>query len=60
MQSCSAFEKQSEATEPTHFIYLHLCADDGPRIFLNIEDYLYYNQGRKRNTRFFEVMEYLR
>eukprot|EP00879_Flechtneria_rotunda_P014556 GHRR01015211.1.p1 GENE.GHRR01015211.1~~GHRR01015211.1.p1 ORF type:complete len:664 (+),score=177.73 GHRR01015211.1:545-2536(+) len=32
---------------------------DGPRMYLNIEDYLYYNRGRKTNEKFKAVMAVL-
>ena len=31
-----------------------------PRVFLNIEDYLYYNSGGRSNSAFREVVAYLR
>jgi hypothetical protein len=34
--------------------------DDEPRLFLNIEDYLFYAQGRKSNNKFKAVVAYLR
>lgn len=33
---------------------------DGPRMYLNIEDYLYYNTGNKQNQKFRAVMKTLR
>jgi len=34
--------------------------EDGPRLYINIEDYLFYVQGRMRNVGFYEVMRYFR
>lgn len=33
---------------------------DGPRMYVNIEDYLFYNRGRKVNDKFKAVMAILR
>ena len=35
-------------------------SDDGPRIFVNIEDYVYYNGGKKINTPFKAAAAYMR
>ena len=37
-----------------------ICADDGPKLFLNIEDYLYYNSGHKINQKFHDIMAFMR
>lgn len=34
--------------------------NDIPRVFINLEDYIFYNNGRQRNERFFQVVAFLR
>lgn len=38
----------------------HCTSGDIPHLFINIEDYLYYNTGRRPNQKFRAVMAYFR